>query len=106
MQFFPQFTESKMPDDSTNATYFTGRYNDECRTGLLIPFIPYESSWDTNFRAFLYLAGLFYCFLGVAIVADVFMGAIEKITSKTKKVCCKIMLIILLSYVTSDVMIS
>lgn len=31
--------------------------------------------------------GLMYCFMGVAIVADVFMSAIEKITSKTKKVC-------------------
>lgn len=37
-------------------------------------------------RALLYLMGLLYCFLGVAIIADIFMGSIEKITSKTRKV--------------------
>ena len=34
------------------------------------------------FRAILYMIGLGYCFLGVAIIADVFMSSIEKITSK------------------------
>lgn len=29
---------------------------------------------------------LLYCFMGVAIIADIFMGAIEKITSTTRKV--------------------
>merc|ERR1711936_562410 len=33
-----------------------------------------------------YLVGLLYSFLGVSIVADIFMCAIEKITSKTKKI--------------------
>jgi len=53
---------------------------------------PYCSSWvlipggrmsNTNFLAVLYCLTLLYCFLGVAIIADVFMGAIEVITSKT-----------------------
>ena len=34
----------------------------------------------------LYLAALLWCFLGVAIVADIFMAAIECITSQEKKV--------------------
>nr|XP_045601210.1 sodium/calcium exchanger 2-like isoform X3 [Procambarus clarkii] len=58
--------------------------------GLLLPFFS-EYTWPEEVRAFLYLAGLLYCFLGVAIIADIFMGAIEKITSKTRKV-----------YLTSD----
>ncbi|XP_042238994.1 sodium/calcium exchanger 2-like isoform X3 [Homarus americanus] len=53
--------------------------------GLLLPFIS-EYTWTFEVRAFLYLAGLLYCFLGVAIIADIFMGAIEKITSKTRKI--------------------
>lgn len=53
--------------------------------GILLPFIS-EYTWSIEVRAFLYLVGLLYCFLGVAIIADIFMGAIEKITSKTRKV--------------------
>ena len=30
------------------------------------------------------MAGLLYLFLGIAIIADIFMCAIEKITSKTQ----------------------
>ncbi|XP_042863418.1 sodium/calcium exchanger 2-like isoform X4 [Penaeus japonicus] len=53
--------------------------------GLLLPIIS-EYTWSNEARAFLYLVGLLYCFMGVAIIADIFMGAIEKITSKTRKV--------------------
>ncbi|KAA0200576.1 Sodium-calcium exchanger protein 2 [Hyalella azteca] len=53
--------------------------------GLLLPFIS-EYTWPEEVRATLYFIGLLYCFLGVSIIADIFMGAIEKITSKTKKV--------------------
>lgn len=59
---------------------------DNCsEKGLLLPIIC-EHTWSKNVRAFLYLLGLLYCFLGVAIVADIFMCAIEKITSKTKRI--------------------
>ena len=34
----------------------------------------------------LYFAFLGYCFVGVAIVADIFMGSIETITSKRREV--------------------
>ena len=40
-----------------------------------------EAAWPSELKIFLYLLGLFYCFLGVAIIADVFMSAIEKVTS-------------------------
>ncbi|XP_018013270.1 sodium/calcium exchanger 3 isoform X2 [Hyalella azteca] len=53
--------------------------------GLLLPFIS-EYTWPEEVRSTLYFIGLLYCFLGVSIIADIFMGAIEKITSKTKKV--------------------
>ncbi|XP_014668058.1 PREDICTED: sodium/calcium exchanger 1-like, partial [Priapulus caudatus] len=53
--------------------------------GLLLPIIC-EYTWTPATRAALYLIGLFYSFLGVAIVADIFMCSIEMITSKTTKI--------------------
>lgn len=53
--------------------------------GLLMPFIN-EYTWPIGARAFIYLVGLLWCFFAVAIVADVFMCAIERITSKTATV--------------------
>lgn len=58
--------------------------NYTCSDGLLLPFLD-ESSWSRGGRSFVYLLGLVYCFLGVAIIADVFMCAIERITSKTRR---------------------
>lgn len=37
-------------------------------------------------RSILYLFGLLWCFMGVAIVSDIFMGAIERITSKKVRI--------------------
>ena len=51
--------------------------------GLVMPFVN-EYTWPVGLRAFLYLVALLWCFLGVAIIADTFMVAIEKITSKTR----------------------
>ena len=59
--------------------------NYTCSHALLLPLIS-EFTWPVEVRAFLYLLGLLYCFTGVAIIADIFMGAIEKITSTTRKV--------------------
>ena len=53
--------------------------------GLLMPFVN-EYTWGTGARAFIYLLGLIWSFFAVAIIADVFMCAIERITSKTTKV--------------------
>lgn len=63
-----------------------------CSDALLLPLIN-EYTWSVETRAVLYFIGLLYCFMGIAIIADVFMGAIEKITSTTRKVgvaCVKI----------------
>jgi solute carrier family 8 (sodium/calcium exchanger) len=55
--------------------------------GIFFPlFGDDEADWDKNLRQLLYTVGLLWCFLGVAIVADIFMGAIEKITSIKKTV--------------------
>ena len=42
-------------------------------------------TWNSGLKSGLYLVALLWCFLGVAIIADIFMEAIEAITStKTK----------------------
>ncbi|XP_077979422.1 sodium/calcium exchanger 3-like isoform X2 [Glandiceps talaboti] len=56
----------------------------EC-TGLLLPIID-ESTWTLGARAVIYLLGLLWSFMGVSIIADIFMCAIEVITSKKKMV--------------------
>ncbi|KAK2160732.1 hypothetical protein LSH36_127g04060 [Paralvinella palmiformis] len=53
--------------------------------GLLLPIVN-EKSWPVAGRAAVYFIGLIWCFLGVAIIADTFMCAIEKITSKTRTI--------------------
>jgi len=50
----------------------------QCKSYVLFPG---ENMWTQTSRAALYLLALLYCFLGIAIVADVFMNAIETITS-------------------------
>eukprot|EP00929_Paragymnodinium_shiwhaense_P025214 TRINITY_DN15310_c0_g1_i2.p1 TRINITY_DN15310_c0_g1~~TRINITY_DN15310_c0_g1_i2.p1 ORF type:complete len:1038 (+),score=176.85 TRINITY_DN15310_c0_g1_i2:161-3274(+) len=53
--------------------------------GIFLPlFGSYEQSWPPALRAVLYLSGLLWTFLGVGIVCDCFMAAIEAITSKEK----------------------
>ena len=44
--------------------------------------MPGQRLWSPTKLALLYLFLLLYCFLGVAIIADIFMAAIEVITSK------------------------
>jgi len=50
-----------------------------CSSILLIPGI---ATLNRGFLAFAYGFALIYLFLGIAIVAEIFMEAIEKITSK------------------------
>merc|ERR1719211_42013 len=45
-----------------------------------------ELTWPWQLRSALYLIGLLYSFFGIALVSDLFMGAVEKITSSTKEV--------------------
>jgi len=55
--------------------------------GLVFPVGgEYEAKQDNRLKVIMYGAGLVYCFLGVSIVADLFMSAIERITSKKKRV--------------------
>lgn len=61
-----------------------------CRPGTSGLFLPAlrnygEQEWPDSIRAVLYLFGLLWLFMAVAIVSDTFMGAIEKITSVRKR---------------------
>ncbi|CAH1793840.1 unnamed protein product [Owenia fusiformis] len=53
--------------------------------GLLLPFVS-EYTWSKGARATIYVIGLLWCFFGIAIIADIFMCAIERITSKTRTI--------------------
>lgn len=60
--------------------------NYTCSLGyLLLPAIS-EYTWNQHARTVLYLVAMLWCFLGVAHLADIFMSAIERITSKTRTV--------------------
>ncbi|XP_052770198.1 sodium/calcium exchanger 2-like isoform X2 [Mya arenaria] len=52
--------------------------------GLFFP-ITNEYTWAKSFRIIVYLVGLLWSFMGVSIIADMFMEAIETITSKKQK---------------------
>ena len=52
--------------------------------GYVFPIFRSEHSWSRGMRCILYLLGLLYFFLGVSIIADLFMEAIEVITSKSR----------------------
>mmetsp|Transcript_9834 Transcript_9834/g.37077 ORF Transcript_9834/g.37077 Transcript_9834/m.37077 type:complete len:219 (-) Transcript_9834:1945-2601(-) len=49
--------------------------------GYFFPALPDEHELPDVLRGVMYLLGLFYAFAGVAIIADIFMASIEKITS-------------------------
>ena len=53
--------------------------------GTILPLIN-ESEWSNGFRAALYFIGLMWSFMAVALIADIFMCAIEVITSQTTEV--------------------
>jgi solute carrier family 8 (sodium/calcium exchanger) len=65
---------------------------DICGSGTIV--IPlggeWELSWNKPMRAVLYFLGLGWCFLGIAIVCDQFMAAIEEITSKERVVWMRV----------------
>lgn len=60
--------------------------NKACRGDYVLPIFPSEVLWSDGFRATLYALALCYCFLGVALISDIFMSAIEVITAKEVKV--------------------
>ena len=64
----------------------------QCVDGLLIPmWEPHEnlSTGDRVARGLVYFLAMIYLFIGVSIIADRFMGAIEVITSKEKEIRVK-----------------
>lgn len=66
--------------------------NVKCKPGVLMPvWEPQENlgAGDKAARATVYFAALVYLFLGVSIIADRFMAAIEVITSQEKEVTIK-----------------
>ena len=63
-----------------------GRCGEGPTAGTLFPLTEWELDIDKGGRQVLYLVLLLWTFMGVAIGADVFMSAIEVITSKTSSI--------------------
>ncbi|XP_078000888.1 sodium/calcium exchanger 3-like [Glandiceps talaboti] len=84
---FPNQTDSNEVTDLEEEKVCT-RNASKCMKGLVLPVWTPEavSIGDIAARAVVYFAALCYMFLGVSIVADRFMAAIEVITSKEKEV--------------------
>ena len=56
---------------------------ERCESWLLLPA---ENLWSPALRGFLYIVAIAYFFVGIAIASDIFMGAIEVITSKKRTI--------------------
>ena len=65
--------------------------NSKCQTGIILPiWYPVDPSMgDKIARVIVYFVALIYMFLGVSIIADRFMAAIEVITSQEKEIVIK-----------------
>ncbi|KYM82810.1 Sodium/calcium exchanger 1 [Atta colombica] len=66
----------------------SGNYSVRCEPGLVIPLWRPENNLhliDIIFRGLVYFFLLLYLFIGVSIISDRFMAAIEVITSKEKE---------------------
>lgn len=59
---------------------------EEGGSGLFLPIDGASQDWPSGVQALVYFIGLIWCFMGVGIIADIFMAAIEVITSKTHEV--------------------
>lgn len=56
---------------------------DRCDSWMLVPG---ENLWNDGIRGFLYLIAMLWTFVGIAIASDIFMGSIEAITAKKRKI--------------------
>uniref|UniRef100_A0A7S4QGX4 Calx-beta domain-containing protein n=1 Tax=Alexandrium monilatum TaxID=311494 RepID=A0A7S4QGX4_9DINO len=55
--------------------------------GIFLPLCgDSEANWPRWVKIIIYMIGLLWCFDGVGLIADKFMGAIEKITSQKRRV--------------------
>lgn len=57
--------------------------------GIVLPIFGTEHQWDKFIQSTMYLIGLLWCFIGVSIISEIFMTAIERITSQKKQVVDK-----------------
>jgi solute carrier family 8 (sodium/calcium exchanger) len=77
--------QSRITDYNGNSIIEIYRRDERvCPTGVILPLFPSENMWSRPFRSIVYFVFLSYLFLGIAIASDVFMGAIEVITSQEK----------------------
>ncbi|XP_009305752.1 sodium/calcium exchanger 3 isoform X2 [Danio rerio] len=74
----------------TNNTTCVGE-TDRCKPGIILPiWYPEDPSMgDKIARVIVYFVAMIYMFLGVSIIADRFMAAIEVITSQEKEIIIK-----------------
>ncbi|RWS06887.1 sodium/calcium exchanger 1-like protein [Dinothrombium tinctorium] len=92
--FFISLIANTVAADSGSQSHKQKKNSSEqsCHEGLVVPmWRPMEnlSTGDRVARGLVYFLGLVYLFVGVSIIADRFMAAIEVITSKEKEVTIK-----------------
>lgn len=64
--------------------YLCDGHSDKTET-LFLPLFN-EALWPVYLRRFLYFIAILFVFVGISIAVDVFMGAIDKITTHTIKI--------------------
>ena len=64
--------------------YFKDNQEKMCATSWIQ--MPGTNTWNKGVRATVYFLGIVYMFFGIAIISDIFMTAVEVITSSEKKV--------------------
>ncbi|KAK3255675.1 hypothetical protein CYMTET_35150, partial [Cymbomonas tetramitiformis] len=69
-------------DNGVVVEYYDSTSQKECSESFML--VPAVNLWPREFLPLVYFVALCYMFLGIAIVSDVFMEAIEKITSQEK----------------------
>eukprot|EP00927_Polykrikos_kofoidii_P066712 TRINITY_DN6226_c0_g1_i1.p1 TRINITY_DN6226_c0_g1~~TRINITY_DN6226_c0_g1_i1.p1 ORF type:complete len:868 (-),score=145.67 TRINITY_DN6226_c0_g1_i1:25-2628(-) len=86
--FFGKHQQSFRSPSCTAAVIVEAKVCKPCGRGttLLPLFGEYEKTWPNPLRGILYFSGLLWLFMGVGIVCDQFMGAIEEITSTERVV--------------------
>ncbi|KAL3872681.1 hypothetical protein ACJMK2_035892 [Sinanodonta woodiana] len=89
---FHQVDSVNAQNSTDSSTNVCTRDAEKCKNGIIIPmWLPGGnlSPGDKAARATVYFAAMMYMFIGVSIIADRFMSAIEVITSKEKEVVVK-----------------
>lgn len=78
---------SPTPFATSDASGNSSAYVFQCKDGLFLPCWHSDGSTrDIFLHGVIYLLGLLYMFVGIAIIADRFMAAIEQITSQEQDV--------------------